>query len=1104
PISASSVRPHSALRAQRPSSSLSQRPPSSLSSARPPSSASSFRPQSRISTRPSSRLSRPATRQATRLLLLCQSLVTQVTGLSSETDDENFRTAVDFASKNLEYAIKAGASADMTAMDKHFRGYHVLKASINSHDNLADALRESYRKVKQQAKELTDLDEQIKLSHLPDHLQLLILLSSAPSNATYAFAETYQDARPSEPPSPITWKEILAEDPFEGQHWEGVYGLPAGSTVEGWETRSGGSTPSLSPWDEDDSLDSDGTPPSFEDLPPPVTTTPAESNSHHRVHYQRNHLELIERLKAHQYWRDDWKIDVDVSRPFDIGDPSTLGPAMLRVLGERATLALVGPEREKYIHERDAVREVLMCLQGRKNLVIYTTPDTFSSVPSPTAPRLLHFTSSAQSSILGTFAQVTTTVCHLRKFVSAIFDSVSGVHEITPSGTMRLLTHNIHSRTIEAFADAVDAQIQTFDMWCAEKEGAICRALTGRGDPLVVSLLSLEKDIRDTFSGTFDVMLDILHRLIGYICQSHSRLDQAVWNMPSMPTRLPSAVVSALLLDLLLQAIEEQWSMGNVSASDSLATVFAKTSEPIWHMIGKWLRDGMPVRNIWDSLDDTQALDEEFFIDDNELPLLDPDLWADGYVLRNPVVLERGERKQSAVPAFLGPVVDNVLGAGKAVGLLRMMGIYFSESATGKQHPLLDWKTFAQLFESSPASLRNSESSSYLISEELSAYCLAAGLRLSRVLTEECDLSRHLAAVEGLYLMTRGDVMSNFTDVIFAKMDSQQAWNDFHFLNSAFRDVVDSANSDWIDASLIRLSYRGNRGTTISSTVKAIEGLLVEYTLPFPLTYIFTSSVLKSYCSLFVFLLQVRRAKCVLERILLRGAVTNVGLRSELKVFYAMRGKLSWFINTLFNFLTTNVIHVQVVKFKSASKAAKSLDEMIKLHNDHLETLMCKCFLDSTTSSLSKAILSILDMCVHFRTFFTTFAGDTTHDISRLSISMRWHRSRRQRRQRKDVIGFSVSLPTDTEDDSDTDNDTDMEMDAQVNEAEGSSVLEPSFSIAPSHAEEDFSTRLETLSGELDGLVRYIRRGAESLARGTSDAASAFGVLAFMLEDWDS
>ena len=351
---------------------------------------------------------------------------------------------------------------------------------------------------------------------------------------------------------------------------------------------------------------------------------------------------------------------------------------------------------------------------------------------------------------------------------------------------MRLLTHNIRSRTIEAFADSVDAQIQMFDRWCAKKEEAICRAISGRGGPLVVSLLSLQKDVRDTFSGTFDVVLDILHRLVDYICQSHDRLDQAVWNLPNMPTQLPPAVVSALLVDLLLQAAEEQWSMGNILASNALMTVFAKTSEPIWRMIGKWLKDGMPVRNVWDPLDDTQALDEEFFIEDNELPLMDPDLWADGYVLRSHVVLDDGKRKQAAVPAFLGPVVDRILEAGKAVGLLRMMGTYFfSESVVGEAHPLLGSKTFAQLIESSTAGLRDSESLSHVVLEELSAYCLAADLRLSRVLTEECELSLHLAAIEGLYLMTRGDVVSNFTDVVFAKVRSQPA-----FFHSGFIPLI--------------------------------------------------------------------------------------------------------------------------------------------------------------------------------------------------------------------------------------------------------------------------------------------------------------------------
>ncbi|KAF9226914.1 hypothetical protein BS17DRAFT_800830 [Gyrodon lividus] len=1090
-----SVRSHSRL--QRPSSSLSQRPSSSLSSARPVSSAS-FRPQSRVSTRPSSRISRPVTRQTTRLLPLCQILVTRITGLSPENDDENFRTAVDFASKNLEYSLKGGAGTDMTALDKHFRG-HALKARINSNDGLANALEESYRKVKEQAKDLTDLDGQIKLSHLPDHLQLLMLLSSPPSNSTLAFADTYEDAGPSKSPPPMTWKDILAEEPLEGQHWEGVYGLPAGSTVEGWETRSNGSTPSLSPWDQDDSLDDSDSDShsSFEDSPPPAVEMPGEPEPRQPVHHLHNYRVLIEELKAQQYWRDDWRIDVDVSRPFDIGDPSTLGPTMLHALGEKTTLALVGPEQEKYIYERDAVREVLMCLQGRKNLMIYTTPDTFSSVPSPTAPRLLHFTLTAQSSILGAFARVTTTICHLRKFVSAIIDNVSSIHGLSPSETMRFLTHSIRSRTVEAFADAVDSQIQTFDRWCAEKEEAICRARAGMGDSLVVSLLSLDKHVRDTFAGTFDVLLDILRRLVAYICQSHDRFDHAVWNLATMPTRVPPAAVSALLLDLILEAAEGQSSMGNAATSTSLSAVFAKTTEPVWDTIGKWLKDGMPIRNAWDSADDIQTLDGEFFIEDNELPIMDPDFWAEGYVLRKPVALE--ERNQSAVPTFLGRIVHQALGAGKAVGLLRTMGIhFFLEHAMEGDGLLLDWRSFTEFFDSNAAAIRDPESLSHLISEEVSSYCLAAGMRLSRVLTEECDLSRHIAAIEGLYLMTRGDVISHFTDVLFAKMDSQQAWNDFHSLNSTFSDIIESSHSSWIEISLVRLSYRGNKATMVSKTVKAIEGLLVEYAVPFPLTYIFTPNVLQSYCSIFVFLLQVRRAKSILERVLLRGAVTNPRLRNEFKVFYAMRGKLSWFINALFNFLTTHVIHSQVSKFKIAFKSAKSLDEMIRTHNEHLEKLLYQCFQHPTTSPLAKAVLSVLDMCIHFRNFFTTFAGDTTHDISRLSISMRRHRSRRQRRQRKDVIGFFLAQPTPGQD-SEDESDTDLEAEEALKEAP-----EPSFSVAPSFSEEDFSAQLEKLSQELDGLVRYIRRGAESLAGGTSDAASAFGVLSFTLEDWDS
>ena len=135
----------------------------------------------------------------------------------------------------------------------------------------------------------------------------------------------------------------------------------------------------------------------------------------------------------------------------------------------------------------------------------------------------------------------------------------------------------------------------------------------------------------------------------------------------------------------------------------------------------------------------------------------------------------------------------------------------------------------------------------------------------------------------------------------------QQSWADFHFLNTLFNDVIEANLSadarEWLNPSLVRLSYRGNRekDRSIKRTVKAIDGLLVEYAIPFPLTYVFQPTTIQDYCDIFVFLLQVRRAKSVLERILVRGERgREKKLKEELKVLYAMRSRLSWFIKYVF------------------------------------------------------------------------------------------------------------------------------------------------------------------------------------------------------------
>jgi gamma-tubulin complex component 5 len=181
-------------------------------------------------------------------------------------------------------------------------------------------------------------------------------------------------------------------------------------------------------------------------------------------------------------------------------------------------------------------------------------------------------------------------------------------------------------------------------------------------------------------------------------------------------------------------------------------------------------------------------------------------------------------------------------------------------------------------------------------------------------------------------------------------MDSQQHWQDFHFLNSAFRDVVDANNATkCIETSLVRLSYRGSKTTAIAQTVKALDGLLVEYAVPFPLAYIFTPRVFSIYGSIFAFLLQIRRAKSALERILVRGEIgSERHMRHEFKAFYAMRGKLSWFIkcvHSMFRWLFTDS-----TVFKHA----------VELPDDACELLGCRN--DATLTIYQGPVLSVSDV----------------------------------------------------------------------------------------------------------------------------------------------
>lgn len=133
-------------------------------------------------------------------------------------------------------------------------------------------------------------------------------------------------ANPPKPVGTLTWAEILADEPFEGEHWD---------------IQSFGSTPSLSPFgSEDEAGDEDSAVTSSiidsdDAVDVPAVPTRNEDDQKKRTYEYRNDVEM---LQKRQYWREDHVDTVGMlarTRQFNLGDVSTLGPGFQRALGDR-------------------------------------------------------------------------------------------------------------------------------------------------------------------------------------------------------------------------------------------------------------------------------------------------------------------------------------------------------------------------------------------------------------------------------------------------------------------------------------------------------------------------------------------------------------------------------------------------------------------------------------------------------------------------------------------------------------------------------------------------------------------------------------------------
>lgn len=170
------------------------------------------------------------------------------------------------------------------------------------------------------------------------------MLSSPPSSDTLRdAADLLHKARnPQASSNPITWEEILNEEPYEGQHWEGAYGLPPGSIAGEWDVHSSDSSPYLSPLDDSDldyqdALYSDINAGPEESVPLETPPLPAKARVDHLADLDEGPADNamsrgeLESLRDSQYWRPNPLPKPNPEPSFDFNEPDTLCASVIRL-----------------------------------------------------------------------------------------------------------------------------------------------------------------------------------------------------------------------------------------------------------------------------------------------------------------------------------------------------------------------------------------------------------------------------------------------------------------------------------------------------------------------------------------------------------------------------------------------------------------------------------------------------------------------------------------------------------------------------------------------------------------------------------------------------
>jgi gamma-tubulin complex component 5 len=304
-------------------------------------------------------------------------------------------------------------------------------------------------------------------------------------------------------------------------------------------------------------------------------------------------------------------------------------------------------------------------------------------------------------------------------------------------------------------------------------------------------------------------------------------------------------------LELLYDRTCESQIIGDEEVYEYLGTMFFDCFQVYIRQIRTWMEEGELSKN-----------DHVFFISEDARSLDLAALWSSRYRLR------KTSNGILHAPKFLHPATIKIFNTGKSVVVLKTLKKYNRKdwpSIIGE--PTLSFQNvcgsistyfspFPELFD--VAFDQWIESKHHMTSSTL-----------RKCLFDECGLQDSLSALESIYFMVDGAVMSHFVDMLFDKLDSGKLnWNDRFTLTELAQGTIGSLPC--VKTEMLRTAVAVMNRTDAQhfrKSVKALTTFTFTYNLLWPVQIVIAKETIPSYQRIFSFLLQIRRSMYMLQRV---------------------------------------------------------------------------------------------------------------------------------------------------------------------------------------------------------------------------------------------